>query len=258
MFLIFVFITYLLNFDEKKFTVKKMQGVTSLPHARIHEKEETKRLNNLPNNFVETFYNNWVDGINFSRDTDFQQKILKNTPSEDVKKYLLATSEFGQEIQREIDSHITNKKLNKASFRRKLDTISRNIIKNQNPVELLFKDIKHFDAQYARIGSLIQEVDIQKRKVLSKFLAKAPDIRDLAIRPKLNKLHEKDAFFNKGNGNNNNNNNNNFFYDLPISSSQTDNIFSVSLLTPAPSLRLKRQNDVGTNNPNVIRQLPDW
>ena len=73
---------------------------------------------------------------------------------------MLATSEFGQDIQREIDSHITNKKLNKASFRRKLDTILRNMIKNQNPVELLFKDIKHFDAQYARIGSLIQEVDI--------------------------------------------------------------------------------------------------
>lgn len=71
-----------------------MQDVISLLHARIHKKEEMKRLNNLPSNFVESIYRDWLDGIDFSRDKDFQQKILKNTPSEDVKKYLLATSEF--------------------------------------------------------------------------------------------------------------------------------------------------------------------
>ena len=71
-----------------------MQDVISLLHARIHKKEETKRLNNLPSNFVESIYRDWLDGIDFSRDKDFQEKILKNTPSEDVKKYLLATSEF--------------------------------------------------------------------------------------------------------------------------------------------------------------------
>ena len=71
-----------------------MQGLISLLHARINKKEETKRLNNLPSNFVESIYRDWLDGIDFSRDKDFQQKILKNTPSEDVKKYLLATSEF--------------------------------------------------------------------------------------------------------------------------------------------------------------------
>ena len=80
-----------------------MQGVISLPRARIHKKAETKRLNNLPNNFVETFYKDWLYSIDFSRNIDFQQKILKNTPRKDVKQYLLATSEFGQEIQGEID-----------------------------------------------------------------------------------------------------------------------------------------------------------
>ena len=33
-----------------------MEGVISLSYARIHKKEETKRLNNCPGNFVETFY----------------------------------------------------------------------------------------------------------------------------------------------------------------------------------------------------------
>ena len=56
-----------------------------------------------------------------------------------------------------------NNRLNEVSHRRKLDSISKNIIKNQNPIELLLKDIKHFDAQNPVIGSLIREVDIGKK-----------------------------------------------------------------------------------------------
>ena len=59
-----------------------------------------------------------------------------------------------------------------------------------------------------------------EKKGLSKFLEKAPDIRDLGIRKRLKKLREKNEFFNRendddndddnSNNNNNNNNNNNF------------------------------------------------
>lgn len=108
-----------------------MYGVISVPHARIHKKEETKRLNNLLGNFVQTFYTDWLDGIDFSSDTDFQQEIVKNGLSKDVKKFLLATCEFGQEIQGETDLYVTNDRLNEAIFSRKLDLVS----KNQNPFE---------------------------------------------------------------------------------------------------------------------------
>ena len=93
----------------------------------------------------------WLDVIDFSRDIDFQQEVLKNR--EYINKYLLATSEFGQEIQDEIDLYVTIDRLNEASFRRKLDPISKNIIENKNPIELLFKDLKHFDTQNRAIGS---------------------------------------------------------------------------------------------------------
>ena len=66
--------------------------------------------------------------------------------SEDVTEFLLATSDFGEEIQGELDLHVTNNRLNEASFRRRLDPIWENIIRNKNPKELLFKDVKHFDA----------------------------------------------------------------------------------------------------------------
>ena len=57
-----------------------------------------------------------------------------------------------------------NNRLNTASFRRKLDPISKNIIKNQNSIKVLFKDIKHFDDQNLVIGSLIREVEVGKKK----------------------------------------------------------------------------------------------
>lgn len=107
-----------------------MAGFIFLSCNRIHKKGETKRLNNLPSNFVESFYKDWLDNINFFQDIDFQQQLVNNTSSKDVKRYLLGTSEFGEEIQGKIDLCVANNRLNKTSFRRKLDPISKNIIKN--------------------------------------------------------------------------------------------------------------------------------
>lgn len=120
----------------------------SLPHAKLHENKETKNLNNLPSDFdFFFFYRDWLDGIDFSDLTNFQQKVVSETPWEDVKNFLIATSQFGEEIQGEIDLYVTNNRLNEASFRRKLDPIAKNIIRNQNPLELVFQDISTFDAQ---------------------------------------------------------------------------------------------------------------
>ena len=58
-----------------------MAGFISLPRNRIHKKEETKRLHDFPTNFVESFYRDWLDTIDFSQDTDFQQQLVKNTPA---------------------------------------------------------------------------------------------------------------------------------------------------------------------------------
>ena len=51
--------------------------------------------------------------------------------------------------------YITKNRLNEASFRGRVDSISKNIVRNKNPIELLFKDVKQFDAQNPVIGSLI-------------------------------------------------------------------------------------------------------
>ena len=54
----------------------------------------------------------------------------------------------------------------------------------------------------------MREVNIGKKKDLSKFLDKAADIRDLAIKTRLEKLRDREEFLNNNNNNNNNNSNN--------------------------------------------------
>ena len=165
-----------------------MDGFIYLPCAKIHKKDPTKKLNNFPTNFVESFYKDWLGGIDFSEDTDFQQSIVNKTPSEDVKKFLLTTSDFGNEIQGELNLYRMDGTLNSAIFRRKLDPISKNVIRNESPIEFLFKNLKHFDAQNPVIGNLIKEIDIGKKKDLSKILKGAPGIIDLELMLRLKGL----------------------------------------------------------------------
>ena len=54
---------------------------------------------------------------------------------------ILATSDFLKGIQTDINHCVTNDRINNASFRQKLDPISKNITRRQNPLELVFEDI---------------------------------------------------------------------------------------------------------------------
>ena len=78
--------------------------------------------------------------------------IVKNTPSEDVTN-ILVIIEFGNEIQSEIDLYVTNNKLNEASLDKSL-ILSQKYYKISEPNDLLFKDVKHFDAQNMVIAIL--------------------------------------------------------------------------------------------------------
>ena len=48
-----------------------------------------------------------------------------------MEKFLLATSDFGEEIQGELDLYVTNNRLNEATFRRRLDPIPKKHYKKQ-------------------------------------------------------------------------------------------------------------------------------
>ena len=102
-----------------------------------------------------SFYRNLADSIDTS--SDFYSRIADdaNIPKEDVQKYLLATSDIAKSIQIDINHYVTRDRINDTSFRQKLDPISKNILRRQNPLELVFEDISTFDAENPIVGSLL-------------------------------------------------------------------------------------------------------
>ena len=101
---------------------------------------------------------------NIDESSDFYSRITADAdiPREDVQIYILATSDFAKSIQTDINHYVTRDRINDASFRQRLDLISKNILRRQNPLELVFEDISTFDAENPIVGSLLREIDIKR------------------------------------------------------------------------------------------------
>ena len=108
-------------------------------------------------------------------------------------------------MQTDINHYVTRDRINNVRFRQKLDPISENIIRRENPLELVFEDISTFDAENPIIGSLLKELDIGKKYVASELVKKAPrpPIFDDYLENGLNKL--KNRLAPKDDDDNNNN-----------------------------------------------------
>ena len=141
-----------------------------LPTNKLYKKENTRRLKNFPAGYVGNFYRHLADDIN--TDSDFYWRIAADTdiPKGDVQKYLLATSDFAKSIQTDINHYVTKDRINNASYRQKLDPISKNILRRQNPLELVFEDISTIDAENPIVGSLLREIDIKKSSLTAILL----------------------------------------------------------------------------------------
>ena len=99
-------------------------------------------------------------------------------------------------------------RINNASFRQKLDPISKSILRRQNSLELVSEDISTFDAENPIVGSLLRELNVNKKVLASDLLKRAPETprKNLEIQKRLDSL--KGADYSKSNNNNNNNSNN--------------------------------------------------
>ena len=145
-------------------------GFYLLPVNKLYKKEDTRLLKNFPAGYVRSFYRNLADNIDIG--SDFCSRITAdgNISREDVQKYILATSDFAKSIQTDINYYVTRDRINDASFRQKLDPISKNILRRQNPLELVFEDISTFDAENPIVGSLLREIDLKKNSLTAILL----------------------------------------------------------------------------------------
>ena len=118
-------------------------GFYLLPTNKLYKKEKTERLKNFPAGYVGSFYKNLADNVDNFVGSNFYSRIAADSdiPKEDVQKYILETSDFAKSIQIDINHYVTRDRINDASFRQKLDPISKNTLRRQNPLELVFEDI---------------------------------------------------------------------------------------------------------------------
>ena len=103
-------------------------------------------------------------------------------------------------MQNNINHYVTRNRLNNASYRQRLDRISKNIFWRQNLLKLVFEEISTFDAQNPVVGSLLRELDIRKEDLVSKLIKKAPRPgADLNIQKRLEALRKDNNKFNNNN-----------------------------------------------------------
>ena len=166
-------------------------GFYLLP-TKLYKKEKTFQLKNFPAGYVGSFYRNLSDNVDNFLGSDFYSRITADAdiPKKDVQKYILATSDFAKSIQTDINHYVTRDRINDASFRQKLDPISRNTLRRQNPLELVFEDISTFDAENPIVGSLLREIDLKKKQTDSDFIKSLPSHpgKEFEIKKRLEKL----------------------------------------------------------------------
>ena len=136
-------------------------GFFTLPTGKLHKKEKQKRLKSFPAGYVGNFYRNLADNVDDFLGSDLCGRITNDSdiPTEDVQKYI---------------RYVTRDRINDASFRQKLDPISKNIIRRKNPLELVFDDVSTFDAENPIVGSLLREIDLNKKQTDSDFIKYLP------------------------------------------------------------------------------------
>ena len=105
-------------------------GFFSLLTGKLPIKEKQEGLKNVPAGYVGNFCRKIANNVDNFLGSVFYGRITNdaNLPSEDVQKYILATSDFAKRIQTDINHYVTKDRINDASFRKKLDPISKKLL----------------------------------------------------------------------------------------------------------------------------------
>ena len=124
------------------------------------------------------------------------EDLLKNR--EDLQKYLLATEDLNNTIEESLQLAVTHGKLNDEAAVRHVserdDPTYNYFRKNDNPLDVVYKQQAKFDVQNPVIGTLLKQIN--KGKVtcegVNKTLDKGPDPRVLDLEERYRKVFDKD------------------------------------------------------------------
>ena len=114
---------------------------------------------NLPSNYEESQYYKEVPHITNESPAAKNNLLNLLRNKEDLKKWQLATSNYGNEIQEDLNATVGyDEKFNNAIVRHSLDLKDEAIFRNPNPINVTFIDIKKFDLVNPVTGKLATQV----------------------------------------------------------------------------------------------------
>ena len=114
---------------------------------------------NLPRDHEESQYYEEVPFITNQNPAVKNNLLNRLRNREDLKKWLLATSGYGNEIQEDLNAIVGyDENFNNAIVRHSLDLKDETIFCNPNPINVTFHDMKKFDLVNPVIGKLASQV----------------------------------------------------------------------------------------------------
>ena len=124
-----------------------------LPYGVVNDERQAKlnfpKINGASQYFKKLHY------LYNTNDPDSQNSVVETLNNRaDLRKYLLATSSYGRNIQENINSVVTDGKFNNALVRHVLDEKNKGVFTSSNPLSVTFKDAKKFDVQNPVIGPI--------------------------------------------------------------------------------------------------------
>ena len=154
-----------------------------LPYGYVENNKQVQF--NLPNNYEESFYLKEVPHLT-NKNPAIENNLLNLIRNrDDLKKSLLATGKYGNEIQDDLNAIVGyDEKFNNAIVRHLLDLKDNAIFRNPNPINVTFHDMKKFDLVNPVIGKLATQVKASKLTdyQLTKKILQQGEIDELQLR----------------------------------------------------------------------------
>ena len=136
------------------------------------------------------------------------EDLLKN--KEDLQNYLLATAFLGRTLEDSLELAVSHGKLNEGTKVRHLSELNdpkyKYFRQNSNPLDVVYREKAKFDVKNPIIGDLLKEINKGKlsKEEYFKKTKTAPDVKDLNIKERFDKIFErnnrkKDNFLDENN-----------------------------------------------------------
>ena len=154
-----------------------------LPYGYVKNNKQVQF--NLPNNYEEFFYLKQAPYLTNQNPAVENNLINLIRNRDDLKKWLLATSKYGDEIQEDLNAIVGyDEKFTNAIVRHSLDLKDEAIFCNPNPINVTFHDMKKFDLVNPVIGKLASQVKASKLTdyELTKKILQKGEVDELQLR----------------------------------------------------------------------------